>query len=103
MIYDCDRRVRFRAVPFPHWYDHNALLNVLTMFQRLLRNCERCICLQHRIPETTVSFYMNAMEISAGTDEDVKRKVSGLVDRPFNDAPPEANHRPKLLKLSRIS
>ncbi|KAK9481995.1 hypothetical protein V1527DRAFT_522330 [Lipomyces starkeyi] len=54
----------------------HTLLDVMTTFQRFLHNSRRCICLQHRIPYTTISFFMNCMDLRAGTNDVIKRKVS---------------------------
>ncbi|KAK9235705.1 hypothetical protein V1525DRAFT_390235 [Lipomyces kononenkoae] len=54
----------------------NALPQVLKMFQRLLDEAGRVICMQHRIPESTIAFYMSCMGIGAeDSNVVVRRKV----------------------------
>ncbi|KAK9428233.1 hypothetical protein V1505DRAFT_294059, partial [Lipomyces doorenjongii] len=53
----------------------STLPQVLRVFQRILRDAARVICMQHRIPESTIAFYMSCMEIEAGSRDVVRRKI----------------------------
>jgi Origin of replication binding protein len=57
----------------------NLLPQIMQAFQRLLTHAGRVICMQHRIPDTTIAFYMSCMDIGAEGYDVVRRKVSAPV------------------------
>ncbi|KAK9372900.1 uncharacterized protein V1513DRAFT_359389, partial [Lipomyces chichibuensis] len=54
----------------------NFLPDVMRMFERLLQDAGRVICMQHRIPETTIAFYMRCMDLDAGSPGIIRRKIN---------------------------
>ncbi|KAK9349637.1 hypothetical protein V1523DRAFT_176431 [Lipomyces doorenjongii] len=56
-----------------------TLPNILATFQQILRNTPRVIAMQHRIPETTIAFYMECMSLPAGCRSIVRRRVNSPV------------------------
>ncbi|KAK9329027.1 hypothetical protein V1520DRAFT_344446 [Lipomyces starkeyi] len=57
----------------------NFLPDVMRMFERLLQDAGRVIRMQHRIPETTMAFYMRCMDLDAGSPGIVRRKINAPV------------------------
>ncbi|KAK9329608.1 hypothetical protein V1520DRAFT_378929 [Lipomyces starkeyi] len=60
----------------------NSLPDVMRTFQRLLQDSGRVICMQHRIPETTIAFYMRGIDIDAESAGTIRRKINAPVVLP---------------------
>ncbi|KAK9386184.1 hypothetical protein V1515DRAFT_519316, partial [Lipomyces mesembrius] len=56
-----------------------TLPDILRTFQKILRESPKVIALQHRIPETTIAFYMDCMSLPAGSAAIIRRRVSSPV------------------------
>ncbi|KAK9389352.1 hypothetical protein V1515DRAFT_578430 [Lipomyces mesembrius] len=55
------------------------LPRVMNSFQSFLRSSRKVVAMQHRIPESTVSFYMEPMSLAWGVDRVIRRKLVSLV------------------------
>ncbi|KAK9384143.1 hypothetical protein V1515DRAFT_583226 [Lipomyces mesembrius] len=56
-----------------------TLPEVLAAFTKIVTESPRVIAMQHRIPETSIAFYMDCMGLTAGDPSIVKRKVNSPV------------------------
>ncbi|KAK9388816.1 hypothetical protein V1515DRAFT_596114 [Lipomyces mesembrius] len=56
-----------------------TLPEVLAAFTKIVTESPRVIAMQHRIPETSIAFYMDCMGLNAGDQSIVKRKVNSPV------------------------
>ncbi|KAK9390021.1 hypothetical protein V1515DRAFT_519091, partial [Lipomyces mesembrius] len=48
---------------------------IMDAFRRFMRSTQKVIIMQHRVPESTISFYMECMSLQWGVDAVVRRKV----------------------------
>ncbi|KAK9485372.1 hypothetical protein V1527DRAFT_134380, partial [Lipomyces starkeyi] len=54
----------------------HMLAQVLRTFQNFLHDARRVICMQHRISDPTIAFYMSCMDLGAESQDVVRRKVT---------------------------